>query len=84
MTKKILIFGSSGFIGSNLIKKFQKKITLVKVNRNKFLSLSLKKRINLFTGCDFIFHFANQNNEQIANSNPKKILKIMLILPSKF
>ena len=74
--KKILIFGSSGFIGSNLIKKISKKnYSIVKVNRNKFLSLSLKKRINLFTGCDFIFHFANQNNEQIANSNPIKDFK---------
>ena len=74
--KKILIFDSSGFIGSNLIKKISKKnYSIVKVNRNKFLSLSLKKRINLFTGCDFIFHFANQNNEQAANSNPVKDYK---------
>ena len=75
--KKILIFGSSGFIGSNLIDKISKKknYTIIKVNRNKFLSLNLRKRINLFKKCDFIFHLANQNNEQIANSDPIKDYK---------
>ncbi len=74
--KKILIFGSSGFIGSNLINKIsKKKYTIIKVNRNKFLSSNLKKRSNLFKKCDFVFHLANQNNEQAANSNPLKDYK---------
>ena len=61
--KKILIFGSSGFIGSNLINKIsKKKYTIIKVNRNKFLSLNLEKRLNFFKKCDFVFHLANQNN----------------------
>jgi nucleoside-diphosphate-sugar epimerase len=71
--KKILIFGSNGFIGSNLINKIsKKKYSVTKVNRKKFISLNLKKRLNLFKKCDFIFHLANQNNEQIAINNPIK------------
>lgn len=71
--KKILIFGSSGFIGSNLINRIsKKKYTILKVNRNKFLSSNLKNRLNLFKKCNFVFHLSNQNNEQVANNNPLK------------
>ena len=74
--KNLLIFGSKGFIGSNLVNNIsEKKYSIIKVDRNKFLSLNLKKRLNLFKKCDFVFHLANQNNEQIANNDPIKDYK---------
>lgn len=82
--KKILIFGSNGFIGSNLINKIsKKKYSIIRVNRNKFLFSNLKERLNLFKSCDFVFHLANQNNEQIANNNPVKDYKSNINLTLK-
>jgi UDP-glucose 4-epimerase len=67
---KIGILGSAGFIGRNFIKLLKKKkINYISINRKSIKKISILKNIN------YIFHFANQNNEVKANLNPIKDLK---------
>jgi len=75
--EKILVTGSSGFIGSNLIKKIKRLDPICLINKNKLriknvkkinLNLNDKKKIKeIFKkiNADVIFHFA-------ALTNPRK------------
>ena len=73
MKKTILLIGSSGFIGTQLIKKLKNDYKLINVNksngfdvckRNSFNKYSLKK-------IDFILNLSGQNN---SNYNLKQII----------
>lgn len=67
---KIGILGGTGFIGRNFIKLLKKKkVNYININRKYIKKISFLKKIN------YIFHFANQNNEIKANINPIKDLK---------
>lgn len=56
--KTILVTGAKGFIGSNLIKRFQNlnNINIIEFNRNSSLK-TLEEQIG---SVDFIFHFAGE------------------------
>tara|TARA_B100001250_G_C19815288_1_gene797977 strand:- start:1466 stop:2344 length:879 start_codon:yes stop_codon:yes gene_type:complete len=57
--KKILVTGSSGFIGSRLVKSFENEITIFdKKQHSLFDKLSLKP---LLESCDVIYHLAGVN-----------------------
>lgn len=72
---KIGILGSSGFIGRNFTRLLKKKnIHFVKINRKSIKKINFLKKIN------YIFHFANQNDEIKANLNPLKDLKNNLFI----
>ena len=63
-TKKILVTGSNGFLGSNLIKSINSnnEIDIVQINREMFLDISKY----LDSDSNIIFHFAGVNR-------PKKV-----------
>ena len=72
---KIGILGGTGFIGRNFIKLLKKKkINYININRKSIKKISILKNIN------YIFHFANQNNEVKASLNPIKDLKDNLFI----
>lgn len=79
--EKILVTGSSGFIGSNLIKKIKKLDPICLINKNKVgiknvkkinLNLNDKKKIKeIFKkiNADIIFHFAALTNPRRNEKN---------------
>ena len=73
--KSVLITGSSGFIGKNLIKEFNGKYKLYCFDR-KNCDLKLKKK---FPIVDFVVHLAAFNSTKDFYKKPLEVIEDNLI-----
>ena len=73
--KSILITGSDGFIGRNLIKQINKKYKIYELDR-KNCDLKYKKK---FPTVDFVIHLAAFNSTVDFYNNPIEVIKDNLI-----
>ena len=78
--KKILITGSDGLIGRNLIKQINKKYKIYELDR-KNCDLKYKKK---FPTVDFVIHLAAFNSTVDFYNNPIASLSQMTIKLSMF
>lgn len=80
--KKYLVTGSSGFIGSYLVKELLRKgnvvITYDIKNKKSEDILNLKNLIRMSRGCDGIFHLAAIPSVQYSLENPEETFDVNL------
>mgnify|MGYP001256938230 CR=1 FL=1 len=87
MTKKILVTGSSGFIGSHVADNLEKKghkIVLFDSVSSKYKTKNQKEFIgdilnqndidNAIDGCDMVYHFAAQADIGASSNSPKETM----------
>jgi UDP-glucose 4-epimerase len=86
--KKILIFGSSGFLGQHLVSLLKKDNTIVQFDINppensncdsNFIQGSVLDKELVLTatkGVDIVYHFAAMTDLDIVNTNPAKAIEV--------
>ena len=86
--KKILIFGSSGFLGQHLVSLLKKDNTIVQFDINppensncdsNFIQGSILDKELVLTatkGVDIVYHFAAMTDLDIVNNNPAKAIEV--------
>ena len=86
--KKILILGSSGFLGSHLTKALYKRNEVIQFDtesppslhtNSKFIQGSILDKELVLTatkGVDIVYHFAAMTDLDIVNNNPAKAIEI--------
>ena len=86
--KKILIFGSSGFLGQHLVSLLKKDNTIVQFDINppensncdsNFIQGSILDKELVLTatkGVDIVYHFAAMTDLDIVNTNPAKAIEV--------
>ena len=72
MKNKILITGSDGFLGSNFIKKFEKKYIFFKYDKKSGKDLT---KIKKFPNTNIVLHLAAFNSTKDFYSNPNEVIK---------
>ena len=89
MTKKILVLGGSGFLGSSLCNKLIKNIKLKVTNYDRKYNKTLNKKIKFIRGDisnykklnqqisknDIIYHFAGISDIEEASKKPITVVK---------
>ena len=73
--KSILITGSKGFIGKNLIKRIKSKYKIYEYDRNK-VDLKIKRK---FPIVDIVLHLAAYNSTKDFYKKPLEVIKDNLI-----
>jgi len=86
--KKILIFGSSGFLGQHLVSLLKKDNSIVQFDINppensncdsNFIQGSILDKELVLTatkGVDIVYHFAAMTDLDIVNTNPAKAIEV--------
>ena len=86
--KKILILGSSGFLGSHLTKALYKRNEVIQFDtesppslhtNSKFIQGSILDKELVLTvtkGVDIVYHFAAMTDLDIVNNNPAKAIEV--------
>jgi len=85
---KILIFGSSGFLGSHLVSALEKKNEVIQFDANspdpinsksKFIQGSILDKesiLKAMNGVDIVYHFAAMTDLDIVNNNPAHAIEV--------
>jgi UDP-glucose 4-epimerase len=85
---KILIFGSSGFLGSHLVSALEKKNEVIQFDANspdsiksksKFIQGSILDKESIskaMNGVDIVYHFAAMTDLDIVNNNPAHAIEV--------
>ena len=86
--KKVLVFGSSGFLGNHLVQSLLKQNEVIgfdlrapkkKYNNTTFIEGSILDKAlvsNAMKGVDIVYHFAAMTDLDIVNNNPAKAIEI--------
>ena len=86
--KKILVFGSSGFLGSHLVKSLYKKNEVIQFDSNSprkeyegttFIHGSILDKTlvsNAMKGVEVVYHFAALTDLDTVNNNPAPAIEI--------
>ena len=75
---KILVTGSSGFIGCNLIKQLKEQHTIIEADIAIGIDLCDKEQVDDLPDVDMIYHLAMINNTGRFYTNPYDIIVISL------
>jgi len=79
LRKKIIIFGSNGYIGSYLIKEFKNQYNVLSINKKNINKKIFKNQnlSNTLSSCSIIYLIINNNKNQFYKNNINFLIKIL-------